>query len=198
MKKFSDLKILYIKQNGKKSDIIDEFFSKNESLFYTSDKFNDVINNYKKNEIDIIILNFSNVTFNILSFLNKLKKQYKDQNVICIINNDEQNITEIINTGIYTYLSKPFKLESFINKLHKLLFTINLQKDITQQKSVLNNIAHKLRQPLSVISSSASSILLQKELNIYDENKLFNVLELIVKTARDMSKSIDTYTKVRI
>lgn len=77
----------------------------------------------------------------------------------------------------------------------------NLKKDrlLAQQQKMISmgqmieNIAHQWRQPLSVITTSASAVKLKKELNILDDAYLTNSLDSIVKTAQYLSQTIDDF-----
>ena len=73
------------------------------------------------------------------------------------------------------------------------------QKQIYQQSKMasmgemLANIAHQWRQPLSVISSTASGIMIQDELNILDKKLLHKGLENIVTNVQFLSQTIDNF-----
>lgn len=58
---------------------------------------------------------------------------------------------------------------------------------------MLDNIAHQWRQPLSAISSSASSIKLQKELNILDDKSLLTVMSNIMDSTKFLSETIEDF-----
>jgi signal transduction histidine kinase len=58
---------------------------------------------------------------------------------------------------------------------------------------MIGNIAHQWRQPLSVISTLATGIKLQKELNVSDEESEKESLGLINDNAQYLSKTIDDF-----
>lgn len=78
-------------------------------------------------------------------------------------------------------------------------------RDVTKQKSyqtkeklasmgeMIGNIAHQWRQPLSVISTSASGIKLQREMDILDDKLLFDSMDSIVEQAKYLSQTIDDF-----
>ena len=58
---------------------------------------------------------------------------------------------------------------------------------------MIGNIAHQWRQPLSVISASASGIKLQKELETLNDELLYKELDDINDSAQYLSQTIDTF-----
>ena len=58
---------------------------------------------------------------------------------------------------------------------------------------MISNIAHQWRQPLSVISTIATGIKLQKEINLLNNDELVGNMELINKNAQYLSKTIDDF-----
>ena len=77
----------------------------------------------------------------------------------------------------------------------------NIRKDrllAQQQKMVsmgqmIENIAHQWRQPLSLITTSASGIKLKKQLNDLDDDFLNNTLDNILTTSKYLSNTIDDF-----
>ena len=58
---------------------------------------------------------------------------------------------------------------------------------------MIENIAHQWRQPLSVISTSASGLKLKKQLNILEDEELIKSIDQIVDTAKYLSDTIDDF-----
>ena len=58
---------------------------------------------------------------------------------------------------------------------------------------MIGNIAHQWRQPLSSISTTASGILLQKEMGILDDSTLDKSCNGIITNVQYLSKTIDTF-----
>ena len=77
----------------------------------------------------------------------------------------------------------------------------NLRKDrlLTQQQKMVSmgqmieNIAHQWRQPLSLITTSASGIKLKKQLNDLDDDFFHNTLDNILTTSKYLSNTIDDF-----
>lgn len=60
-------------------------------------------------------------------------------------------------------------------------------------REILNNIAHQWRQPLSVITTSASGIKLKSEYNQLENNELNKTLDEILKNSKYLSSTIDVF-----
>ena len=58
---------------------------------------------------------------------------------------------------------------------------------------MIGNIAHQWRQPLSVITTSATSMIVQKECNILSDENFINTCELINQNGQYLSKTIDDF-----
>ena len=58
---------------------------------------------------------------------------------------------------------------------------------------MIGNIAHQWRQPLSVISTASTGMLLQKQLGTLDEKQLCDSLKKINDTTQHMSQTIDSF-----
>ncbi len=67
------------------------------------------------------------------------------------------------------------------------------QEKMVSMGEMIGNIAHQWRQPLSVITASASGIQVQKEFGILDDELLNEELESIKDSAQYLSQTIDTF-----
>lgn len=67
------------------------------------------------------------------------------------------------------------------------------QSKLAAMGEMLGNIAHQWRQPLSVISSSSSSVKLNQELNQLDEKDIVKSMDNILKATKYLSSTIDDF-----
>ena len=67
------------------------------------------------------------------------------------------------------------------------------QQKMVAMGQMIENIAHQWRQPLSVISTSASGLKLKKQLNILEDEELIKSIDQIVDTAKYLSDTIDDF-----
>ena len=68
------------------------------------------------------------------------------------------------------------------------------QSKISAISDTLKNIAHHWRQPLSVISTIASGMKIEKELNILDDTRFYDLCDNIVNNTNKLSNTIDNFS----
>ncbi|MEN5387331.1 transporter substrate-binding domain-containing protein [Aliarcobacter skirrowii] len=107
------------------------------------------------------------------------------------------------------------KLKSLVNEKTKSLHEINKNleilvekksRDLIQKENLLNhqakmaamgemleNIAHQWRQPLSVISTMATSLKLKQEMKILEDKEFFQSLDIINNASQHLSNTIDDF-----
>lgn len=70
---------------------------------------------------------------------------------------------------------------------------MQLQSKMATMGEMLSNIAHQWRQPLSGITSAASSVLVQKDIGVLDDDSLIEALKGVIKSSEYLSKTIDDF-----
>ena len=157
-----------IGQNPKllKSDIQDLSFYKNmwEELIF---------NNYWEGEI-----------------INKRKdgKLYTEILKISTVYNEEKKLVNYI--AIFSDISLQKEQEILIKEKEKILYQ---QSKMAAMGEMIGNIAHQWRQPLSVISVSASGIKLYQEEGLYTKEDLKDFIEAILHSTKYLSDTIDDF-----
>ena len=76
------------------------------------------------------------------------------------------------------------------NEKNKILFQ---QNKMAAMGEMIGNIAHQWRQPLSVITTAASSIKLKKEYGILKDKEYDEFMDYIIDTANYLSNTIDDF-----
>ena len=84
---------------------------------------------------------------------------------------------------------------SDITEVKQILEDLYQNEKLSSINSLLGNIAHHWRQPLSVIASLASGIILKKEYNILDDKYLINSCEEINSNAQYLSNIINDFSR---
>ncbi|MEA2050154.1 MAG: CBS domain-containing protein [Campylobacterota bacterium] len=102
-----------------------------------------------------------------------------DDKIIKLFLNDVTKIME---------LTKQLEKENSLKD--KLLYD---QAKMVQMGEMIGNIAHQWRQPLSVITTTASGISVQKEYDMFKEDELVGKMNHIVDNANYLSDTIDTF-----
>ncbi len=108
--------------------------------------------------------------------------------------------------GAVDYLTKPIDENQFINRISlytKLIKTIedNRHKDeilyeqskMASMGEMIGNIAHQWRQPLSIISTGATGMQMQKEYGLLTDEMFDETCTMIDKNAQYLSKTIDDF-----
>jgi len=171
---------------------------------------------YKKEKIDIVISDIKMPKMNGIEMAKEIKKINPDQYIIFITAHSDTNFfLEAIDLQVDGYILKPIDYNLLKNKVFKISEQIKLKTKLKQQqkkiykqqlqlieqakdiqiKELLTNIAHQWRQPLSVISTSATGILVQKEYGLLKDNELIEACKNINENAQFLSKTIDLFKK---
>ncbi len=114
----------------------------------------------------------------------------KDKNTIWIdcrgqLSEDNQKIY-----GTMQDITKRKLLENEKNQKEALLFQ---QSKLASMGEMLGNIAHQWRQPLSLITSTATGTQVQNELGILDSKTINKNLQNITETAKYLSQTIEDF-----
>ncbi|WP_419770075.1 MAG: cache domain-containing protein [Candidatus Marinarcus sp.] len=99
-------------------------------------------------------------------------------------------ISRVLQNYFLTYNQRIMKEIEENKDKDKMLYQ---QSKMAAMGEMLSNIAHQWRQPLSSITSVASSVKLQKQLEISDEKSELKALDDIIKNAEYLSHTIDDF-----
>ena len=80
-------------------------------------------------------------------------------------------------------------------KLKQQDLNILAQSKNAQMGEMIGNIAHQWRQPLSVISTAASGMRVEKEFNLLTDDKFYTLIDNIMANIKFLSETIETFTK---
>ena len=67
------------------------------------------------------------------------------------------------------------------------------QSKLAAMGEMIGNIAHQWRQPLSIISVTATGAKLQKEMNLFDDDKFYETMDRINDSAQYLSTTIEDF-----
>jgi len=87
-------------------------------------------------------------------------------------------------------LTEQKKQENILKKQEKLLFE---QSKMVSMGEMIGNIAHQWRQPLSLISTSSTAMIMEKEYNILTDEQLLKYCNNINDNAQYLSQTIDDF-----
>ena len=127
-------------------------------------------------------------------WIGEIKNKHKNGNIYnehLII----QSVLDFNNEPIYYIASflditKQKLIEEKLTEREKLLIQ---QSKMAQMGEMLENIAHQWRQPLSVITTTASGLKVQQEFSVLTNEELKESLDSIMKAAVHLSITIDDF-----
>ncbi|NVJ54338.1 MAG: transporter substrate-binding domain-containing protein [Campylobacteraceae bacterium] len=96
----------------------------------------------------------------------------------------------LIMAGIHQDVTESKKLELELKRQNEFIVQQSRQAAMGE---MLENIAHQWRQPLSVITTSASGIKIKSELSQLDQKELFEFMNEIIKSGMYLSQTIEDF-----
>jgi PAS domain S-box-containing protein len=107
---------------------------------------------------------------------------------VCAVNNGKRIIT---NMSIALFPDKKRLL--LVTKDVTSLKLLEEQTKLASMGEMIGNIAHQWRQPLSVISTNATGLIMQQEYGMLNDEKLIESCNQINENAQYLSKTIDDF-----
>ncbi len=92
--------------------------------------------------------------------------------------------------GIYSDITQIRQLEKELKTKEKLIFQ---QSKMAAMGEMLENIAHQWRQPLSLISTSASGVQLQHQFKQLNDEYLLDAMQKIMESTQHLSNTINDF-----
>lgn len=186
----------------------DEIEEKNEELKLLFDTTMEAIIVFKDdrvincNKIAIELFKYSSKEKLINKNLNELilnkkllaKISYKPVETL-IQREDKSSFQALINIKDTTLKSKTFKILTIvdISDIKRKENLLAEQSKLAAMGEMIGNIAHQWRQPLNIISITASSAKLKKEIGLLSDKVLIDALNLISNTTEHLSNTIDVF-----
>lgn len=163
----------------------------------------EIINNYGRKLLKIKDEN-SIQNKNILDFVCEKSKDLVKRNLACddirtyeiYIKKENDTFFPALVSGQAIQLdNKKKKISTFIDisNIKEKDRLLTRQAKLADMGQMIANIAHQWRQPLSLISTTASGLKLYQELNKLDEKTLDNALDQIMNTTAHLSQTIDDF-----
>jgi len=151
-------------------------------------------------DIDLILLDIMMPIMDGFEVCKKIKLDPKTESIPVIFltaKTDDASIQKGFELGGADYVTKPFRPIELLSRVKTQLNLVKHQKaQIEENKflalsELMENIAHQWRQPLSVISTSSSGMLMQKELNLLSDQNLVDFCNTITDQAQYLSSTIE-------
>ena len=127
-------------------------------------------------------------------WIGEIKNKHKNGNIynehLIIQSVLDSNNEPIYYVASFLDITKQKLTEEKLTQREKLLIQ---QSKMAQMGEMLENIAHQWRQPLSVITTSATGLKVQQEFSVLTNEELIESLDSIVKAAVHLSVTIDDF-----
>jgi len=194
--------------------IVDDTLTNIDILVKLLDKYDIVVAtsglealNIVENEdhIDLILLDIMMPEMDGFEVCKILKRNNNSKNIPVIFLTakfDDDSIQEAFEIGAVDYIIKPFRPIELLARIKTHLKIIQHEKKTIEYNKnlaiaeLIHNIAHQWRQPLSVISTAASAISLQKELNMLEDEDLHDFCNKIIDNTQYLSKIIENISTI--
>ena len=159
-----------------------ELIGKKDSDFNISEK-EDFMND------DLLVMTTKQPKLNFIETITAKDKNTRTLNTSKVPLIDEKgNVIGVL--GVINDITEQINTQKQINLQEQLLIQ---QSKLASMGEMIANIAHQWRQPLSIISTSATGIKIQKELGISDNDSEIKSLETINENAQYLSNTIDDF-----
>lgn len=125
---------------------------------------------------------------NHVALINRNREQFAIEDSAAPIRDKKGSIIGVVL--VFHDITKQKEDRAKLNENEKLLIQ---QSKMAAMGEMLENIAHQWRQPLSVISTTASGLKLKKELKMLEDKELVTSMDLITNSTLHLSKTIDDF-----
>ena len=124
-----------------------------------------------------------------------IQQSYKEEHESKLIKKDGSTFFALVKGNNLTQKNKTIRVSSFLDltQMKKKEEILLEQSKMAALGEMIGNIAHQWRQPLSVISTTASGIKLKKEFGDSDIEFENNSLDSIISTTAYLSNTIDDF-----
>jgi signal transduction histidine kinase len=199
--------ILYVEDEDGIQQALSKFLKRFSSELFLANDGEIGFELYKQHNPDIVISDIKMPNVDGIEMVKNIKEINSEQYVIFTTAfSDNEYLFEAIDLQVDAYILKPMNLKQLERKIKQISDNINLQKELDLKERMLieqsklaamgemiGNIAHQWRQPLAVITATASGIEFENEFDTLTPNKIDESMKQIVKSAKYLSQTIDDF-----
>ncbi len=201
------VKLLYVEDDESIRNVLSRGLKRRVKELMVAVDGVDGLEKYYSFKPDIIVTDIKMPNMSGLEMSKKIRKEDRSTPIIITsAHGESEKILEAIEIGINGYILKPIdknklfdtitlyaKSKVLENELKEKKKQIMLQSKNAALGELIGNIAHQWRQPLSVISTSASGIQIKNELGIIDSESLIYLTDIIINTAKELSGTLEYF-----
>ena len=163
---------------------------------------------FKEKNPDIVLTDVNMPIMDGIMMSTEIKKINNNKPIaILTAFNEPDYLKKAVNIGIDKYILKPVTdLDNFYDALNDIAKVLQADRDLKKHEKMLEiqsktaamgemlgNIAHQWRQPLSVITTCASSLKLNKELEALTDENFNESIDAIMKSSEYLSQTIEDF-----
>ena len=205
--RLKNLIVLYIEDEIDVREEIVEMLEMKVGKLYIASNGQEGLEIYNHNKIDIIITDIKMPIMDGMTMIENIRQ--KDEMIPIIVTtafNEISFLKKAIDLHIDKYITKPINFSQLLSVLNRASEVIFQKKELAQKdlmlknkekleiiSELIENIAHQWRQPLSIISTAASGMQMQKEYNVLTDEKFNESCEIINQNAQNLSDTIDSF-----
>ena len=153
-------------------------------------------------DIDLILLDIMMPEMDGFEVCEILKNNNETKDIPIIFltaKTDVDSIQKGFDIGGVDYITKPFRPVELISRIKTHLKIVQHEKKAIEHNKyialaeLIHNIAHQWRQPLSVISTTAGGMQMEKEMGILKDDDFYNFCESITRNTEYLSSTIENF-----
>lgn len=210
MSKYTNLKslnVLYVEDEKDVREEVQDMLLLKVGNLHVAKNGQEGLEFFQNNTFDIIITDIKMPIMDGLEMISHIRK--KDQNIPIVVTtafNETSFLKKAIDLHVDKYITKPIDILQLFSVLNRAAIVVVQKKEIEEKDILLKNkekimamgelienLGHQWRQPLSIISTLATGMKLEKKLDLLDDEKIIEYCDNIDNTSQKLSSTIDSF-----
>jgi len=206
------IKLLYVEDDENIRTVLSKGLKRRVKEVEVAINGEDGFSKYKSFQPDVIVTDIKMPVMSGLQMSESIRQIDKSIPIIITsAHGESETLIEAIKIGVSGYILKPIDTQKLFDMIAMYAKSRVLEKELEHKNKqlamqsknaalgeMISNIAHQWRQPLSIISTSASTMQLNNDLGIVDEEATSKYLDTIIDTTQELSKTIDYFRDVLV
>jgi CheY-like chemotaxis protein len=207
MSDYTSVSLLYVEDEPETREALSMVFEAKFQRVYTASNGKDGLELCEQHDPDVIISDIAMPDMDGLQLSEQVRERHPDKPIILLsAYEDSDKLKQAIEIGIDSYVSKPFRWEELDKALRKAVLRLDTlaridaaQRELDAQKctdaisSTLSQVTHQWKQPLTVISSHASSIEMMSYPGELDLEEVTNISKKIQEQVAFMAQTTSDF-----
>ncbi len=201
--------VLYVEDSDVMREETSAFLSSFYSKVDTAGNGAKGLENYKKNRYDIVISDIKMPVMDGIKMVKQIKGINKQQPIIIVsAHDDSKYLIDLISIGIDRFILKPISSESFMDALIQISKRIMNTEELLQSRlhevrlsamnNILQNIAHRWRQPLNALGALIQELKDAHEFKELDDDHFNKLTIYSMDKINEMSDMINLFKELSV